>query len=236
MVTRAESWLAASQSQAFACAASPPSWSLMHLHDQKPWEGGSLQNPARSHRHQSHPLQDYSQRTTQLDWQGKKALGQVPHLNPCTPLALSPLRWEGIGTYLKVRPSKMGVNGSLKVWHRVMAESKSPARTSRDTVSSGVELPEEEEEQVKPPQVTPQRSPGLCPVLFIEMQQQGANSLQHPAAVLLNPWLDFPGLQSIPGAQELSLKGLDRAAVTHRAAPDGAPAGEGLERDKGSNT
>lgn len=43
----------------------------------------------------------------------------------------------------------MGVKGSLKVWHRVMAESKSPARTSRDTVSSGVELPEGEEEQIK---------------------------------------------------------------------------------------
>lgn len=150
MVTRAESWLAASQSQALACAASPPSWSLMHLHDQKPWEGGSLQSPDHSHQHQSPPLQDYSQGTTQLDWQAKKALGQVPHPSPCIPPALRSLRWEGTWTYLKVRPSKMGVKGSLKVWQRVMAESKSPARTSRDTVSSGVELPEREEEQVKP--------------------------------------------------------------------------------------
>lgn len=48
---------------------------------------------------------------------------------------------EKSATYLKVSPSKMGVKGSLKVWHRVMAVSKSPARTRRATISSDVELP-----------------------------------------------------------------------------------------------
>lgn len=179
-MTRAESWLAASQSQAFACAASPPSWSLMHLHDQKPWEGGSLKSPAPSHRHQSHPLQDYSQGTARLDWQEKKALGQVPPLSPCIPPALHPLRWEGTRTYLKVRPSKMGVKGSLKVWHRVMAESKSPARTSRDTVSSGVEFPEGEEEHVKPLPVTAQCSLGPRPVLLIERCSRASTASNTP--------------------------------------------------------
>lgn len=40
-----------------------------------------------------------------------------------------------------------------------------------------------------------------------------------------------PGLPTIPQAQELSLKELDRAAVTHRAVPDGAQAEEEPERD-----
>lgn len=57
------------------------------------------------------------------------------------------------------------------------------------------------------------------------MQQQGTNSLQCPAAVLLNPWLEaFLASRASP---ELFLKGLDRAAVTHRA----PLMGHQLERD-----
>lgn len=52
----------------------------------------------------------------------------------------------------------MGVKGSLNVWHRVMAVSKRPARTRRATVSSGVELPAEKENQVS-------ASPSHTPVL-----------------------------------------------------------------------
>lgn len=170
----------------------------MHLHDQKPWEGESLQSPAPSHGQQSHPCRAIPKEQSRLDWQEKKALGQIPAPNPCTPPALPLLRWESTWTYLKVRPSKMGVKGSLKVWHRVMAESKSPARTSRDTVSSGVELPEREGEQVKPLPVTPQCSLGPRPVLVIERcssQQPPTPHSSIPKSIAGG----FAGLQSIPG-------------------------------------
>ena len=65
---------------------------------------------------------------------------------------------EKLATYLKVSPSKMGVKGSLNVWHRVMAVSKRPARTRRATVSSGVELPAGKEDHVS---ASPSHSPVL---------------------------------------------------------------------------
>lgn len=43
VVTSAESWFAASQSQASACAASPSSCSLMHLEDTEQCRQGCLQ-------------------------------------------------------------------------------------------------------------------------------------------------------------------------------------------------
>lgn len=67
VVTSAESWFAASQSQASACAASPPSCSLMHLQDRvvqrwAPSEPVPVPLPHHSHQ-QSHPSQGYSQAT-----------------------------------------------------------------------------------------------------------------------------------------------------------------------------
>lgn len=68
VVTRAESWFAASQSQASACAASPPSCSLMHLQDRAvqrwlPSEPSPFTLPFHRCQLQSHPSQDYSQAT-----------------------------------------------------------------------------------------------------------------------------------------------------------------------------
>lgn len=52
-------------------------------------------------------------------------------------------------TYLKASPSKIGVKGSLKVWHSDMAVSKRPAWTKRVTISSADELPVEAERAIQ---------------------------------------------------------------------------------------
>lgn len=72
VVTSAESWFVASQSQASACAASPPSCSLMHLHDRA--AEMRLQSPATPRPQcRPHPLQDCSRAmaANELAWQEK---------------------------------------------------------------------------------------------------------------------------------------------------------------------
>lgn len=95
------------------------------------------------------------------------------------PTAMRHLRQEKFATYLKVSPSKMGVKGSLKVWHRVTAVSKRPARTRRATVSSGVELPVGKEDQVS---ASPSHTPVLTGAYTSMIQWQSSAQCKTPCS------------------------------------------------------
>lgn len=114
-------------------------------------------------------------------------------------------------TYLKARPSKTGVKGSLNVWHSDMAVSKRPAWTKRVTISSADELPMEME---KHHSVQPEAYANEPPNCWQVSQNNNEKLYRHLAC-----HVHYPALKCAAGTDRLMHSYLQQQLLTAHAEP-----------------